>query len=566
MSGDQLDSVEALLEEARLAARMPDPAERLRLREAAGLSRAQVAAAVGVGRQTIANWESGVTDPQRPGRVKYLRLLEGLAQIHPAPEEAASLPREPQPGGRSPSASAAASSVPTAASWDFTAQTAWRSDGLAAQGEPGPCVRCGVVTPFRSTDGRPLHAGAMCRPGTAAPLAAAAPQHATTPATTPANAPAPAPVVPAPTRPPSPSPAPPSGERQAQAPSASPTPAPLPSRPQRRAQSAARAQSETGDLIARAVHEELQRAEGDADAALQALVKRAIPDVMRLFEETRATARYQYTAYPSLPDILHKPSKREPDQIWEARPNFHHPHYSLKAPGDIRVTALDANAAYLSALKCWLPIGKLEHHSGSDGVDPKRSGVHLITPAPWTHPHLPDPLGDREEPGALWITDATLRLLLRLSGPKYGLTDPPTVHESWTSGATENFLDALRKVLAAARETALAQDDSLTEGYVKAMYSKFISTMGESVHNREIQRPDWMHIIHSQAYANLWGKAYKAHQAGLEVIAMMGTDELHVSGDWRRVFPEGRGLAQMKIKYSDTAKASGEYTVGKVTG
>ncbi|KUL38920.1 DNA-binding protein [Streptomyces sp. NRRL F-4489] len=549
MSGDQLDSVEALLEEARLAARMPDPAERLRLREAAGLSRAQVAAAVGVGRQTIANWESGVTEPQPPGRMKYLRLLEGLAEIHPAPAQAPAqaLAQEPGAGAHPPAA-------PAGAAWDLTAQTAWRPDGLAVQGAPGPCVRCGVVTPFQSTDGRPLHAGAMCQPTTATPLA---------PAPTAVTAPAPTPTA---VTPPAPAPVPAQAPPPTQAPTtaSAPTPAPLPARPLRRARSAARAQSETSSLITQAVHEELERAEGDADAALQALVKRAIPDVMRLFEETRATARYQYTAYPSLPDILHKPSKREPDQIWEARPNFHHPHYSLKAPGDIRVTALDANAAYLSALKCWLPIGKLEHHTGSDGVDPKRSGVHLITPAQWPHPHLPDPLGDREEPGALWITDATLRLLLRLSGPKYGLTDPPTVHESWTSGATENFLDALRKVLAAARETALAEGDAITEAYVKAMYSKFISTMGESIHNREIQRPDWMHLIHSQAYANLWGKAYKAHQAGLEIIAMMGTDELHVTGDWRQVFTEGRGLAQMKIKHSDTAKASGEYTVGKV--
>ncbi|MER7988141.1 helix-turn-helix domain-containing protein [Streptomyces noursei] len=539
MSEGQLDSVEALLEEARLMARMPEPAERLRLREAAGLSRAQVATAVGVGRQTIANWESGETDPQPPGRVKYLRLLEGLAQIHPAPA---------QSPVRAPGLAAVPQPAPgVAAAPDFAAQTAWRPDGLAVQGEPGPCVRCGVPTPFQSTDGRPLHAGAMCQPPAADPQVSA-------PAST--AVPPQAPVAPAAVAQP-----PVASPRTAPAPS--PTPARVPSRPQRRAQSAARAQAETNTLITGAVHEELERAEGDADAALQALVKRAIPDVMRLFEETRATARYQYTAYPSLPDILHKPSKREPDQIWEARPNFHHPHYSLKAPGDVRVTALDANAAYLSALKCWLPIGKLEHHAGDDGVDPKRSGVHLVTPAPWNHPHLPDPLGDREEPGALWITDATLRLLLRLSGPKYGLIDAPTVHESWTSGATENFLDALRKVLSAARDAALAADDSITEGYVKAMYSKFISTMGESIHNREIQRPDWMHIIHSQAYANLWGKAYKAHQAGLEVIAMMGTDELHVTGDWRQVFTEGRGLAQMKIKHSD-AKASGEYTVGQV--
>ncbi|KAK1184424.1 helix-turn-helix transcriptional regulator [Streptomyces sp. NBS 14/10] len=511
MSGEQFDSVEALLEEARLTARMPEPAERLRLRQAAGLSRAQVAAAVGVGRQTVANWEDGSTDPQPPGRFKYLRLLEGLAQIHPAAAPAQGPAETAAPSG----APAAGSAVP---------ETAWAPNGLAVQGEPAPCVRCGVATPYKATDGRSLHPGAMCQPPAATPQAAGRSAPATTP-------------------------------------SPGPAAVPVPSRPQRRAKSAARAQAETTGFIGQAVHEELERAQGDAEAAVKALVKRAIPDVMRLFEETRATARYTYTAYPALPDILTKPSKKEPDQIWEARPNFHHPHYSLKSPGSIEVTALDVNAAYLSALKTWLPIGKLEHSTGTDGVDPKRSGVHLITPAPWHHPHLPDPLGDRDQPGPLWVTNATLRLLLRLSTPKYGLLDPPVVHESWTSGATENFLDALRKTLTAARETAIAEDDTITLEYIKAMYSKFISTMGESIHNREIMRPDWMHIIHSQAYANLWGKAYKAHQAGLDVIAMMGTDELHVTGDWRQVFPQGRGVAQMKIKHSD-AKASGEYTIG----
>ncbi|MEU6062821.1 helix-turn-helix transcriptional regulator [Streptomyces sp. NPDC047097] len=521
---DQFDGVEALLEEARLTARMPEPAERLRLRLAADLSRSQVAAAIGVGRQTVANWEDGTTDPQSPGRAKYVRLLEGLAKIHPAPDPSA----PPSSGPGEPLPANAASPAPPATPLPAP-QTARGPDGRAVQGDPAPCVRCGVVTPYKATDGRSLHAGAMCQPPAPAP--------ASEPVTT----------TPAPTPPPA----------------VSPTPAPVPTRPQRRAKSAARAQAETTGLIGRAVHEELERAEGDADAATQALIKRAIPDVMAMFDETRATARYAYTAYPALPDVLKKPSKKEPDAIWEARPNFHHPGYSLKIPGDIAVTALDANAAYLSALKAWLPIGKLEHSTGSDGVHPKRSGVHLVTPAPWQHPHLPDPLGDRDEPGALWVTDATLRLLLRLSGPRHGLLDAPVIHESWTSGATENFLDALRKTLTTARETALAEDDTVTLEYIKAMYSKFISTMGESIHNREMVRPDWMHLIHSQAYAILWGKAYKAHQAGLDVISMMGTDELHVTGDWRQVFPEGRGVSQMKIKHGD-AKASGEYTVGRV--
>ncbi|MGQ4733357.1 helix-turn-helix transcriptional regulator [Streptomyces sp. Ju416(a)] len=506
-------SVESLLEEARLAKAMPPPEERLRLREAAGLTRAQVATAVGVARGTVLAWESGKSDPTPPGRLPYLRLLEGLAELHPAPAA-------PAPAA----AETPAVAVPAALTG---LETLRGEDGRAIEGDPGPCVRCGVETTYQSTDGRPLHSGAMCQP--------------TTPAPSPA---APAAVPPAP----------------------APVPARLPTRPQRRSKSAERAEADLMGLIRGAVEQEAERAGGDEDAALKALIGRAIPDVMHLFNETRATARYEYTAYPALPDILHKPSKREPDQIWEARPAYSNPAYSMRvAQKDVRVTALDVNAAYLSALKVWLPIGKLEHTTGMDGVDRKRSGVHLITPAPWAHPHLPNPLGDRDTPGAVWITDATLRLLLRLSGPRWGLTEAPTVHESWTSGATENFLDALRKLLTTARAEAIVAGDLLTLEYVKAMYSKFVSTMGESQHNREMVRPDWMHNIHSQAFALHCGRAYKAAEAGLEVFAIKHTDEMHLIGPWRRVFTEGRGVSELKVKQGD-GKASGEYLVGRVGG
>ncbi|MEU2764726.1 helix-turn-helix transcriptional regulator [Streptomyces sp. NPDC007094] len=538
-------SVESLLEEARLAKAMPPPEERLRLREAAGLTRAQVATAVGVARGTVLAWESGKSDPTPPGRLPYLRLLEGLAELHPAPADPADNPIgalfNDQPYGTAPAPAPAAAETPAVAVPAALTglETLRGPDGLAIEGDPGPCVRCGVETTYQSTDGRPLHAGAMCQPTTPAPSPAA--PAAVPPALAPVPAAAPAAAV-------------------------SPVPARVPTRPQRRSKSAERAEADLMGLIRGAVEQEAERAGGDEDAALKALIGRAIPDVMHLFNETRATARYEYTAYPALPDVLHKPSKREPDQIWEARPAYNNPAYSLRAPErNIKVTALDVNAAYLSALKVWLPIGKLEHTTGMDGVGPKRSGVHLITPAPWTHPHLPDPLGDRDTPGALWITDATLRLLLRLSGPKWGLTEAPTVHESWTSGATENFLDALRKLLTTARSEAIAAGDVLTLEYVKAMYSKFVSTMGESVHNREMVRPDWMHLIHSQAFALHCGRAYKVHQAGLDVVALKHTDELHVTGDWRQVFTEGRGVSELKIKQGD-AKTAGEYLVGKVGG
>lgn len=464
----ELDPVEALLEEARLAAKMPPPAERMRLRTAAGLSRQQVATAVGVGRQTVANWESGASDPTPPARLTYLRLLEGLAALHPAPEAA-----------------------------DESAATEPADEVPAA-----PAV---TPTPAPAQAPVPVESAAAAQARTAAYREQAA----------------------------------------------------------RRERSAARTHSDTTAMIARAVQHELDRAGGDLDAATAALVKRAIPDVMALWKETRTGARYEHTSFPALPDVLHKPRQSDPDLIWEARPSWRHPGYrrTLDSTGTLLVTPLDTNAAYLSALKVWLPIGKLEH-STDGGHDRKRAGIHLVTPAPWRHPHLPNPIGDREEPGPVWITESTLRLLLRLAGPKHRLADAPTIHESWTAGATENFCDDLRVLLATARQEAIDADDDVTLAYVKAMYSKFVSTMGESVHNREIVRPDWMHIIRAQAGANLWGRAYKAHQAGLTLISVMGTDELHVTGgDWRTVFTEGRALTEMKIKTDSKTGAPMDYTV-----
>ena len=462
----ELTNVNALLEEARLAAKMPPPAERMRLRTAAGLSRTQVAKAVGVGRQTVANWETGASDPTPPARLEYLRLLDGLAALHPAAQDA-----------DEPPAADPADEIPAA---------------LAA-----------------------------------------------TPPSTPAPAPVPA-----------------ESAAAAQARTAA-----YREQAARRDRSAARTHSDTTAMITRAVQHELDRAGGDLDAATAALIKRAIPDVMALWRETRTGARYEHTSFPALPDVLHKPRKSDPDLVWEARPSWRHPGYRRTPDGTLPVTPLDTNAAYLSAFKVWLPIGKLEHSTTGEH-DRKRAGIHLITPTPWTHPHLPHPLGDREEPGPVWITESTLRLLLRLAGPKHRLADAPTIHASWTSGATENLCDDLRVLLATARQEAIDADDDVTLAYVKAMYAKFVSTLGESVHNREIIRPDWMHLIRAQAGANLWGRAYKAHQAGLTLISVMGTDELHVTGgDWQQVFTEGRALTEMKIKTDSKTGAPMDYRV-----
>ncbi|WP_432154775.1 telomere-associated protein Tap [Streptomyces tricolor] len=77
-------AVDALLEEVAQDD-LPSPEERKRLREAAGLSQEQIAKALKSRRETIGNWEAGVTEPRPPKRAAYARLLEGLAARFPAP-------------------------------------------------------------------------------------------------------------------------------------------------------------------------------------------------------------------------------------------------------------------------------------------------------------------------------------------------------------------------------------------------------------------------------------------------------------------------------------------------
>ncbi|MGJ5756556.1 telomere-associated protein Tap [Streptomyces puniciscabiei] len=99
---DELFSaVDALLEEVAQND-LPSPAERRRLREAAGLSQAQVAAALATRRETVASWESGRNEPRPPQRAAYARFLEKLAERFPAPPPPSQEPQDPSPAPPAP--------------------------------------------------------------------------------------------------------------------------------------------------------------------------------------------------------------------------------------------------------------------------------------------------------------------------------------------------------------------------------------------------------------------------------------------------------------------------------
>ncbi|MDK0524685.1 helix-turn-helix transcriptional regulator [Streptomyces sp. ML-6] len=517
------DAIDALLAAVGPQAELPPPDVRRELRERARLSKAQVARTLGVSPSTVGGWESG-RDPVDETRKRYAYLLDGLAAKFPAgpgTEPSASPSLAPPPSlSTSPSPS-------TAAEGEGEVE-----DDVESLTVPEPCVLCGSPAGHRVAGFAQHLDPADCRPATAP--GAREPSSAAT-----AVPPAPAPEPPAP--------APGAAASQGRGGRSG---APRSGRATGPAGRAFQEPHGPGDLIGEAVRAALDEHGGDVDAALAALLKRAIPDAMRLLDETRKGARYDIVAHPWIPDILRKQTSRGADQVWEARPKWTRRELP---PGRHEVTALDINGAYLSALKTHLPLGQLEHTAGLPH-DRRRAGVHLITPPEWEHEAvLPNPIGNRDEPGPLWVTEPTLRLLLRLSGPKHALCAPPEIHESYTSGATENLLEKFRVVLKDARDAAIAADDEVTLEYVKAMYSKFVSTMGESNYNRELYRPDWMHIIRSQAFSNLWLKALKAHDEGLTVVRAMGTDELHVIGDWQRVFPEGRGVTEVKTKDIYTA-------------
>ncbi|MET9668435.1 helix-turn-helix transcriptional regulator [Streptomyces sp. NPDC006475] len=78
-------AVDALLEHVAQDD-LPPRAERRRLREAAGLSQAQIAQALDTRREAVGNWEreNGNIEPRPPKRAAYARLLEGLAARFPA--------------------------------------------------------------------------------------------------------------------------------------------------------------------------------------------------------------------------------------------------------------------------------------------------------------------------------------------------------------------------------------------------------------------------------------------------------------------------------------------------
>jgi transcriptional regulator with XRE-family HTH domain len=88
-------AVDALLAHAEGLESLPPPAERVRLRTAAGLTVEEVARALKVRPATLRSWEEGTGQPKPEKLEPYRRLLEGLADRFAGPARAAADPQTP---------------------------------------------------------------------------------------------------------------------------------------------------------------------------------------------------------------------------------------------------------------------------------------------------------------------------------------------------------------------------------------------------------------------------------------------------------------------------------------
>lgn len=72
---------EQVLARVRIHQGLPTPAERRRLREAANLTKTEIAKAVGATRQAVTSWEAGTRTPRKylERYVEVLNALKGVA-------------------------------------------------------------------------------------------------------------------------------------------------------------------------------------------------------------------------------------------------------------------------------------------------------------------------------------------------------------------------------------------------------------------------------------------------------------------------------------------------------
>lgn len=307
-----------------------------------------------------------------------------------------------------------------------------------------------------------------------------------------------------------------------------------------------RAHDAATEFLHRRLAQALEDSGGDRTAARAALERAAVADAMQLLRLTRLEVRHDLIRYPPLPDIFgrsHEPATGS--TVWQPPRRQQHWQQQLP-PGQHEVAVLDVNTPYLAALNTALPMGTSDVIvEGPHRYDRRRTVMVQIAAPAWHHNGLPSPLGPaaREETGPLWVSAAVLRAYQQAA--RAGLCKTPQIHAVCEGVTTNVLFRGFVRVLKQARRTALDTQDDVLLAYVRAIYMKFIGTMGHSHVNRGLRRPDWQLLIWQQADITRWMTVLKAHRAGLTIVRF-DSEGLHVTGNWREILT-GDDVGQTRL-------------------
>ncbi|MFF7145728.1 DnaB-like helicase C-terminal domain-containing protein [Streptomyces sp. SID2888] len=217
---------------------------------------------------------------------------------------------------------------------------------------------------------------------------------------------------------------------------------------------------------------------------------------------------------------------------------------------------IDRNGSYPSACSA-VPLApnKLLHTGPLKEIGKDRAGAFLITVPAWNHRNMPHPLGRlaerTDDQGRAWVTTPHVRQLQKLIKNGF-ITEPLTVHDSWTGKANESlFKPFYEKARAARAELVQAGGEPYTEYKRRLSIAlRLLWPKGEKI-NSPFWRPDWRMALVAEASVRHWSVAHRAAQAGHVLVALRNVDEavfFTPDGQAPDTYKVGTGFGEVKVK------------------
>ncbi|MET8411262.1 DnaB-like helicase C-terminal domain-containing protein [Streptomyces sp. NPDC005195] len=197
--------------------------------------------------------------------------------------------------------------------------------------------------------------------------------------------------------------------------------------------------------------------------------------------------------------------------------------------GDGVLCLIDRNGSFPSACSA-VPLApnKLLHTGALDAFDRSQAGIYEIDIPDWNYPEMPHPLGrltDRpDEQGRVWVTTPHIKQLERLHRDGH-LTQPVTIHDSWTGKANESLFKPFYTAAREARTELIQAGGEPYKNYKTRLSIALRLLWPKRPESRSpFWRPDWRMSMVAEASVRHWLNAFKAVQEGHTLIALRNVD------------------------------------------